>query len=104
MLTSPPCGRVDGILSIRGPEVSLEPLRVGTGHVQTPTPHAPPTPSGDTYKQFAWQSAAPQYKSPKLEIQSSLESTERGRMRSTGSSDLKPIPEGVRGPICIQKK
>ena len=41
---------------------------------------------------------------PKFWIQSSLESIERGRIRSTGPPDLKPIPEGVRGPICHRKK
>jgi len=35
-------GRTSGILSIRGPEVSLGSPRVGTIHVQSPTPHAPP--------------------------------------------------------------
>ena len=35
-------GRASGILSIRGPEVSLGSPRVGTIHVQAPTPHAPP--------------------------------------------------------------
>ena len=34
-------GRASGILSIRGPEASLGSLRVGTIHVQTPTPQAP---------------------------------------------------------------
>ena len=34
-------GRACGILSIRGPEVSLGSPRVGTIHVQAPTPHAP---------------------------------------------------------------
>ena len=41
---------------------------------------------------------------PKFSIQSSLESTERSRMRSKGPSDPRPIPEGVREPICIPKK
>ena len=41
-------GRADGILSIRGLEVSLGPLRVGIGHVQTSTPHARALPSLDT--------------------------------------------------------
>ena len=41
---------------------------------------------------------------PKFSIQSSLESTERSRMRSRGPSDLRPIPEGVREPICMRKK
>ena len=41
---------------------------------------------------------------PKFSIQSSLESTERSRMRSRGPSDLRPIPEGGREPICIHKK
>ena len=41
---------------------------------------------------------------PKFSIQSSLESTERSRMRSRGPSDPRPIPEGVHEPICIHKK
>ena len=43
-------GRVGGILSIRGPEVSPGSPRVGTRHVQTPTPHARALPSVDTYQ------------------------------------------------------
>ena len=43
-------GRVGGILSIRGPEVSLGSPRVGTRHVQSPTPHARGLPSVDTYE------------------------------------------------------
>ena len=35
-------GRASGILSIPVKEVSLGSPRVGTIHVQTPTPHAPP--------------------------------------------------------------
>ena len=35
-------GRTSGNLSIRGPEVSLGSLRVGTIHVHAPTPHTPP--------------------------------------------------------------
>ena len=42
-------GRVGGILSIRGPEVSPGSPRVGTIHVQTPTPHARALPSVDIY-------------------------------------------------------
>ena len=34
--------RASGILSIRGPEVSLGSLRVDTIHVQAPTPQTPP--------------------------------------------------------------
>ena len=49
-------GRAGGILSIRGPEVALGPLRVGTIHVQTPTPPAPPLPS--FLVEFSQQSAA----------------------------------------------
>ena len=37
-----PGGRADGILSIPAKEVSLGSPRVGTTHVQAPTPHAPP--------------------------------------------------------------
>ena len=35
-------GRAGGILSIPAEEVSLGPPRVGTIHVQSPTPHTPP--------------------------------------------------------------
>ena len=41
---------------------------------------------------------------PKFSIQSSLESTERSRMRSRGPPDPRPVPEGVREPIYIRKK
>ena len=36
------CGRAGGILSIPAGEVSLGSPRVGTIHVQSPTPHTPP--------------------------------------------------------------
>ena len=39
-----------GILSIRGPEVSLGSHGVGTRRGQTPTPHAPGLPSVETYQ------------------------------------------------------
>ncbi len=42
-------GRVGGILSIRGPEVSPRSPMVGKIHVQSPTPHARELPSVDTY-------------------------------------------------------
>ena len=41
---------------------------------------------------------------PKFWIQSSLESTKLSRMRRRRLPDPRPIPEGVREPICIQKK
>ena len=44
------------------------------------------------------------YDPPKFWIQSSPESPEHGRMRSRRLPDPRPIPEGVRGPICMQKK
>jgi hypothetical protein len=46
-------GRASGILSIRGPEVSLGSPRVGTIHVQAPTPHTPPLPA--YFGQFSQQ-------------------------------------------------
>ena len=46
----------------------------------------------------------PEPKSPKFWIQSSLGSPENRHMRSRGPSDLRPISEGVRGPICPRKK
>ena len=42
--------------------------------------------------------------SPKFWIQSSLESPKHYRMRCTRLSYPRPIPEGVREPICIHKK
>ena len=41
---------------------------------------------------------------PKFWIQSSLESPKHRRMRPRGRLDPRPIPEGVREPICIHKK
>ena len=41
---------------------------------------------------------------PKFSIQSSLETTERSRMRSRKPPDPRPIPEDVREPIYIRKK
>ena len=38
----PQGGRASGILSIPAKQVSLGSPRVGTIHVQAPTPHAPP--------------------------------------------------------------
>ena len=48
--TRPQGGRAGGNLSIRGPEVALGSHRVGTIHVQSPTPHAWALPSVDTYR------------------------------------------------------
>jgi hypothetical protein len=41
---------------------------------------------------------------PKFSIQSSLGSSKYGRMRRRRPPDPRPIPEGVREPICIRKK
>ena len=41
---------------------------------------------------------------PKFWIQSSLGSTKHRRMRRKRLPDPRPIPERVRGPICIRKK
>ena len=46
-------GRAGGILSIPAKEVSLGSPRVGTIHVQAPTPHAPPLPA--YFGQFSQQ-------------------------------------------------
>ena len=43
-------------------------------------------------------------KSSMFWIQSSLESTKHRRMRPRGPPDLRPIPDGVREPICPRKK
>ena len=41
---------------------------------------------------------------PKFWIQSSLGSPKHRRMRPSGPHDPRPIPEGVREPICPRKK
>jgi len=41
---------------------------------------------------------------PKISIQSSLESLKHQCMRRKRPPDPRPIPEGVREPICIHKK
>ena len=48
--------------------------------------------------------AAMYHDPPKFSIQSSLGSPKHLRMRSRRLPDPRPIPEGVRGPICIHKK
>ena len=97
-------GRVGGNLSIRGPEVSPKTPRVGSRHVQSPTPHAWALPSVHTYKQGPLRSIALDHDLPKISIQSSLGSTKHRRMLSRGPPDPRPIPERVRGPIYIRKK
>ena len=59
-------GRASGILSIRGPEVSLGSLRVGTIHVQAPTPHAPALQA--FLADFSQPDIGPEHKSPKFSI------------------------------------
>ena len=49
-------GRACGILSIPAQEVSLGSPRVGTIHVHTPTPHAPPLQAFST--EFSQQTTA----------------------------------------------
>ena len=97
-------GRAGLILSIPVEEVSLGSPRVGTIHVQAPTPHARRLRSVDTYRQGAWQCAALKPKSPMFWIQSSPKSSKNRRMRRRRLPDLGPIPEGVREPICPRKK
>ena len=97
-------GRAGGILSIRGPEVSPGPPRVGTRRGQSPTPHAWALPSVHTYKQGPLRSSALDHDLPKISIQSSLESPKHCRMRRKRLPDPRPIPESVREPICPRKK
>ena len=97
-------GRVDGILSICGPEVSRGSLLVGSRRGQSPTAHARRLPSVHTYKQGPLRSIALDHDLPKISIQSSLGSTKHRRMRSRGPPDPRSIPERVRGPIYIPKK
>ena len=97
-------GRAGGILSIPAGEVSLGSPRVGTIHAQAPTPHARRLPSVHTYKQGPSRSIALDHHLPKISIQNSLGSSKYGRMRRRRLPDPRPIPEGAREPICIQKK
>ena len=97
-------GRAGGILSIRGPEVSLGPLRVGTGHVQTPTPRTRALPSGDTYKQFAWQCAGPPAQVPKV-LDQELSGEHRARAYAVyGTTRPQTYPRGrLRADLYPQK-
>ena len=97
-------GRVDGILSICGPEVSRGSLLVGSRRAQAPIPHARRLPSVHTYKQGPLRSIALDHDLPKISIQSSLEGPKNRRMRHKGPPDLRPIPEGVCEPIRRRKK
>ena len=97
-------GRVDGILSICGPEVSRGSLLVGSRRAQAPIPHARRLPSVHTYKQGPLRSTALDHDLPKISIQSSLGSTKHRRMLSRGPPDPRYIPERVREPTYIRKK
>ena len=97
-------GRAGGILSIPAKEVSLGSPRVGSIHVQSPTPHARRLPSVHTYKQGPLRSIALDHDLPKISIQSSLESPKDQRMRCRRLPDPRPIPEGDQEPIYIRKK
>ena len=55
-------------------------------------------------KQSAQPASRLEPKSSMFWIQSSLESPEHGRMRYRRLADPRPIPEGLREPICIPKK
>ena len=59
-------GRAGGILSIPVQEVSLGSPRVGTIHVQAPTPQARRLPSVHTYKQGPLRSIALDHDLPKI--------------------------------------
>ena len=77
---------------------------VGSRRGQSATPHARALPSVHTYKQGPLRSIALDHDLPKISIQSSLESPKHCRMRRRRLPDPRPIPEGVREPIYIQKK
>ena len=79
-------GRVDGILSICGPEVSRGSLLVVSRRAQAPTPHTRRLPSVHTYKQGPLRSIALDHDPPKFSIQSS-----RGAPR-TGACGLGDHP------------
>jgi len=94
-------GRAGLILSIPAQEVSLGSPRVGTIHVQAPTPNAPPHPA-----YFGQSLSIATHLSMNYLAMASraLGGSKRRRMRRRGPPDLRPIPEGVCEPIYIRKK
>ena len=87
--------RSAAILSIRGPGVSRERL----GSVRT-CAGASIGRCISFRAQLQWAKA----QVPKVLDPAILESPKNRRMRRRGPPDLRPIPEGVREPICIRKK
>ena len=98
-------GRACGILSIPAEEVSLGSPRVGTVHVQSPTPPTPPLQA--FLADFSQQPAGVFSNIRPILLPGPSESPrllQRWRVRRRQLPDPRPIPEGVREPICIRKK
>ena len=94
-------GRACGILSIRGPEVSLGSFRVDNIHVQAPTPHTPPLPA--YFGQFSQQCGPLNHQLLGNGFQSSRLS-HRGRMRCRRLPTTRPTPRDVQEPVYPRKK
>ena len=93
-----------GILSIPVQEVSLGSPRVGTIHVQAPTPHAPPLQS--FLADFSQQTTRFSHLLAMVCFQGS-ESTRllrRWRMRCRRLPTTRPTPRDRQEPICPRKK
>ena len=94
-------GRTSGNLSIRGPEVSLGSPRVGTIHVQAPTPHTPPLPA--YFGQFSQQCGPQNHELLGYGFHSSR-LPHRWRMRYRRLPTTRPTPRDLQEPICPRKK
>ena len=97
-------GRACGILSIPAKQVSLGSPRVGTIHVQSPAPHAPPLQA--FLADFSQQTTRFSHLLAKVCFQSSESSRlpHRWRMRYRRSPTTRPTPRGLQEPICPRKK
>ena len=95
---------MDGILSIRGPVVSLGSFlgRLFTRAIAYAAYAAAARVRCISHGPLRYTSIG--HDPPKFSIQSSLESPKHCRMRRKRLPDPRPIPERARGPICIQKK
>jgi hypothetical protein len=94
-------GRTSEILSIPAKQVSLGSLRVGTIHVQSPTPHARALPA--YFGQFSHYCGPQNHELLGNGFQSS-QSPKRRRMRCRRLPTTRPTPRGLQEPICVRKK
>jgi hypothetical protein len=94
-------GRAGGILSMPAREVSPSSPRLGTIHVQAPTPHAPPLPA--YFGLFSHHCGSLNHELLGNGLQSSRPPKNR-RMRYRRLPTTRPTPRGIQEPICHHKK